>query len=104
MPGEVRNVIYRMLLTNHYAYQNESLADPPLHPAILRVNRQIHEEAINLLHGENIWIIAEIADFDAYHWRSMQHRVRKVYRNEAAKIKYPVLQISFATSVTAEAP
>ena len=76
-PGELRNIIYRMLLSNKYAHQRgrpnlppllRSAGTPklaPLHPNILQCNHQIYDEAINILHGENIWIVAKI---DVHFW------------------------------------
>ena len=62
MPGEIRNTIYRMVLTTQYQYNVHLGHDDygRLHTALLRVNRQIHAEAIDILHGANIWTVARI--------------------------------------------
>lgn len=62
IPGEIRNTIYRMVLTIQHRY-NLHLGYGGygrLHTALLRVNRQIHKEAIDILHGANVWIVARI--------------------------------------------
>ena len=61
-PGEIRNTIYHMVLTTQYQYNVHFGHDGygRLYTALLRVNRQIHTEAIDILHGANIWIVARI--------------------------------------------
>ena len=100
-PGEIRNAIYRILLTETYAWHQKSLTCSPLYPAILQANRQIYEEAVNILHGENIWITAEI---DARYWPRFAAIVPNVSRKDPGNIKHPALHIKFATPVPSEAP
>ncbi len=101
MPGEIRNAIYRILLIKTYAWQQKTRACSPLYPAILRANRQIYEEAVNILHGENIWIIAEI---NACYWPRFAAIMPKVSRKDPGNIKHPALHIKFATLIPSEAP
>ena len=100
LPGEMRNAIYRMLLTKPYARQHDSIIYAPLHPAILRVNRQLYAEAVNILHGENIWIIATI---DASMWPRITAIVPNVSRKGVGNIKYPALHITFGVPTTTSA-
>ena len=101
MPGEIRNAIYRMLLTNQYTYPRRDLIRTPLYPAILRTNHQIHREAVNILHGENIWITAKV---DARHWPLISKIVPKLSSRDASNIRYPVLHIDFAMPIATEEP
>ncbi len=101
LPGEIRNIIYRMLLTKTYAYQQNTFIYAPLHPTILRSNRQIHSEAVDILHGENIWIIAKISTVN---WPLTSQLVPNVSRKDASKIKFPSLRINFAVPTTSEVP
>ena len=101
IPDEIRNEIYRMLLTTPYAYQQNTIKYAPLHPAILQTNRQIHTEAVNILHGENIWIIANI---NAGDWPPDAERVPTVSKKHAGNIKHPALHIDFEMPITAETP
>ena len=60
LPGEIRNQIWRMLLTTNYAF-NEPTSEGEqaryeLAPALLRVNRQVHQETYHILREENMWI------------------------------------------------
>ena len=100
IPGEIRNIIYRMLLTKPYAYQQKADEYAPLHPAILQTNRQINEEATNILHGENIWIIAKIDTI----WPLIASGVSIVSWKDASNIKFPALHIDFAMPTSAEKP
>ena len=66
IPGEIRNEIWRMLLTTSYAFKepaNEGDREPhyELQPAILRVNRRIYHETRGILREENMWILLCIA-------------------------------------------
>ena len=61
LPGEVRNKIWRMLLTTAYAFREFTGPDGcearyELAPAILAVNHQIHDETHRILREENKWI------------------------------------------------
>ena len=100
IPGEIRNAIYRMLLTNTYAHKQNQLIYTPLYPTILRTNRQIHQEAINILHGENIWITATV---DAGYWPIIATTMPNVSNHETSNIKYPAMQIKFANAINTEA-
>lgn len=102
IPGEIRNTIYRMLLTNTYAHQQDTNTYAPLHPAILRANRQIHTEAVNILHGENIWIIAKISAYNQPRIPATRLNVSK--NDTAGNIKYPALHIELAEPIIMEAP
>ena len=66
LPGEIRNKIWRMLLTTPYAFQEPSSpgdreAHYELAPAILAVNHQIHHETHRILREENKWIFVCIS-------------------------------------------
>lgn len=61
-PGEVRNKIYRMLLTTtcafqEYGYETEDNSRYELQPAILGVNHQTYHEARTILYEDNLWIV-----------------------------------------------
>ena len=113
-PGELRKIIYRMLLSNRYAHEqgtprfvplHRSSRRPklaPLHPNILQCNHQIYDEAINILHGENIWIIAKI---DIRFWPLVQEATQLRSRNNAdSVVKFPALMIDFSIPVPVEEP
>jgi hypothetical protein len=65
LPLELRDLIYRMLLTTPYCthlstmrgYEVGPVFEFHLHPAILLVNKQISEEAIRVLYQENDFIL-----------------------------------------------
>lgn len=101
LPGELRNIIYRMLMTNRYAYREDLLKYGPLHIAILRCNRQVHREAMQILHGENIWIIAKV---DARHWPSGLGVMRHLSRKGTDAIQYPALRIDLSMPLAENAP
>lgn len=66
IPGEIRNKIWRMLLTTSYAFKEPiSEGDREAHYevqlAILRVNRQIYNETRSILREGNMWIFLCIA-------------------------------------------
>lgn len=66
IPPEIRNKIWRILLTTRVAFreprsEGDGEAHYEIQPAILRVNRQIHEETRNILKEENMWIFLSIA-------------------------------------------
>ena len=66
LPGELRNKIWRMLLTTRYAFKGPANEDDceahyELEPAILRANRQIYNETHSILREENMWILLCIA-------------------------------------------
>ena len=90
-----------MLLTTSYAYQQNTSKYAPLYPTILQTNRQIHTEAVNILHGENIWIIANI---NAGDWPSHAAILPTVSKKHAGNIKHPALHIDFEMPFTAETP
>ena len=90
-----------MLLTTPYAYQQKSISYAPLHLAILQTNRQIHAETVNILHGENIWIIANI---NAGDWPPNAIKVPTLPTKNAGNIKHPALHINFTIPVIAEKP
>lgn len=54
LPGELRNMIWRMLLTTSYAFKEpnnngDCEARYEMQPAILRLNRQIYNETHRIL-------------------------------------------------------
>ena len=100
MPGEIRNAIYRLLLTNQYTYSQEYRIRRPLYPAILGTNRQIYRESVSILHGENIWITAKV---DARFWPLIPMLVN-VSREDVSKIAYPVLHIDFVMPIATKEP
>ena len=92
LPGEIRNEIYRLLLTTRY---NLPCYDKPtaqsLHPAILRVNRQINKEATNVLHGDNFWIIAQV---NIHQWSEAIAVLPFVTKKDPSHIRYPALHVT----------
>ena len=91
-----------MLLTTPYAYQQNTGEYAPLHPAILQTNRRIHAEAVNILHGGNIWIIAKISagvpEISAGVLPPPHiARMPIISKKHAGKIKHPALHIKFFT-------
>jgi hypothetical protein len=57
LPGEIRNQIYSLLLIAPPPGIPRPLGiSPQIHPQILRVCRQIHREAIDVLYGKNTFI------------------------------------------------
>ena len=66
IPREIRNEIWRMLLTTSYAFKEptnggDREAHYELQPAILRVNRRIYHETRAILRAGNMWIVLCIA-------------------------------------------
>ncbi|KAL1598748.1 hypothetical protein SLS60_007889 [Paraconiothyrium brasiliense] len=72
LPREVRNLVYRELLLNthplivHLRRVHRFEASTRPYPAILRTNKQIHDEAAAVLYGENTWFSAAPAKF--FYW------------------------------------
>jgi len=65
IPGELRNLTWRMLLTTRWAFQEHGYETDDecrydLQPALLRVNRQTYTETRGILYEENYWTIASI--------------------------------------------
>lgn len=65
IPSELRNEIWRMLLTTSYALKEPtSEGDPEAHyeiqPTILQVSRQISNETRHILREENMWIFLSV--------------------------------------------
>ena len=66
LPGEIRNQIYRMVLTTKWAFKKAPYAHRfdstcyELSPAILRANQQIYREARSILYDENLWIFLTV--------------------------------------------
>lgn len=57
LPGEIRNYIYELLLLVPSPSTPRALgSDPPLHPQILAVCRQLHREAAEVLYGKNTFL------------------------------------------------
>lgn len=65
IPGESRNQIWRLLLTTSHAF-DETDTEPQyrLEPAVLAVNRQIHEETRLILQEENMWIVLYVNELN----------------------------------------
>ena len=69
LPSEIRNQIYEMLLATPYALK-ETVEDGittssyTFHPALLRTNKQVCQEASGILYRHNMWIIACIGEGD----------------------------------------
>ena len=57
---EIRNEIYRMVLTTQYAFHPDRNGFGRVKTALLCVNRKIHTEATDVLQGPNVWIVARI--------------------------------------------
>ena len=66
LPIELRNEIYELLLVNPFLADEESIRPKcnfgefiqyDLNPAILRICRQVSEEALSILYGRNTFII-----------------------------------------------
>ncbi|KFZ15692.1 hypothetical protein V502_05453 [Pseudogymnoascus sp. VKM F-4520 (FW-2644)] len=56
-PGEIRNHIYTFLLVVPPPSTTTALGEtPPIHPEILRVNKQVHHEALPFLYMQNTFI------------------------------------------------
>ena len=69
LPGEIRDIVYRMLLTTPYTYEEiESEFDRygsyTFHPTILRTCKQIHREATGVLYLGNTWIVIHAREID----------------------------------------
>lgn len=59
LPRELRDQIYRELLLEDLVW-DEPHDRYDLQPAILRVNKQVNEEASRILYDENCWVILEM--------------------------------------------
>lgn len=66
-PGEVRNLVYRHLLTTKLTFRGYEQSDDAqsrpyysIDTAILRVNKQVYHEAKPILYDENMWIAFNI--------------------------------------------
>ena len=91
IPGEIRNEIYRMLLTTRYNFPRDvSRSSLSLYPSILRVNRQINQEATNVLHGDNLWITAQI---NVPEWAESGVVVPFISRKDPSHVKFPALHV-----------
>lgn len=61
LPRELRDRVYRELLVPEKVRNpRDHIPTYDLEPAILRVNKQIHAEAAEILYRENIWILIKI--------------------------------------------
>lgn len=92
MPGEIRNKIYRMVLTTQYNLHLLHDGFGRLHPALLRVIRQIHTEAVGILQEANIWIVARINTTEHVR-RMVVAEVPIMSQNTSPYIRHPALDI-----------
>lgn len=60
LPGEIRNIIYRMVLTTQYAYDPVCKRFGRLETTLLHVNRKVRTESTAILHGANIWVYVHL--------------------------------------------
>ena len=67
LPGEVRNIIYRMVLTTQYSYDPVDRRFGRLETSLLHVNRKVRTESTAIFQGANIWIYANICASEADH-------------------------------------
>ena len=56
LPGEIRNVIYGMVLTTQYTYDPVRRRFGRLETNLLHVSRKVRTESTAILHGANIWV------------------------------------------------
>lgn len=101
LPLELRLMIYQMLLTRRYSHWEGQLK---LHTAILRCNRQVYEEAKEVLYSDNIWIVAKV---DARYLPSLVEPVepmRQISQEDADAIRYPALRIDLTMPLAENAP
>lgn len=74
LPPEIRNIIYRYALVEGLI---RVIQDPPPQPALLQLNRQVRDEAIQIYYQENCfrWIIASYDAGKLIAWcASSKHR------------------------------
>jgi hypothetical protein len=81
LPAEIRNSIYRLLLCQSTAIER-SCRTPDLHPAVLRANHQVYDEAKLILYGENyfkmrIWHSYRV---DRAHFVRCEHFAKTIKR------------------------
>ncbi|OBT59130.1 hypothetical protein VE04_00996 [Pseudogymnoascus sp. 24MN13] len=75
-PGEIRNRIYNLLLVVPPPSTTTALGEtPPVHPEILRVNKQIHYEALPFLYAHNTFIAHPIR---LYNFPQLRRRTEPV--------------------------
>ena len=67
LPGEIRNIIYGMVLTTQYTYDPVRRRFGRLETNLLLVNRKVRTESSAILHGANIWVYARICASEADH-------------------------------------
>ena len=73
LPGEIRVMIYRLLLIDDEDAEGiETLDMTELDPSILRTNKKIHDEAAAILYGENFfsWHLRGDRPRKLWHWGS----------------------------------
>lgn len=91
IPLEIRNNIYRMVLTTDHTQLGRSCFEG-LQTALLRVCQKVHTEAVDILQGDNIWIVARINASENV--RSMvDTKVPIVSRKVPSYIRHPALYI-----------
>ena len=67
LPGEIRNIIYQMVLTTQYTYDPVIRGFGQLETNLLLVNRKVRTESSEILYGANIWVHALICASEAVH-------------------------------------
>ena len=67
LPGEIRNIIYHMVLTIPYTYDPVRRRFGKLETNLLHVNRKVRTESSDILHGANIWVYVLICASEADH-------------------------------------
>ena len=67
LPGEIRNIIYKMVLTTPYTYDPVRRRFGKLETNLLHVSRKVRTESSDILHGANIWVYARICASEADH-------------------------------------
>lgn len=92
LSGEIRNKIWRMLLTTPYAFHEFTGPDGceahyELAPAILAVNHQIHDETHRILREENKWIFVCIG------------MPRRSFDHVVGRVNLPVVSRSIITDI-----
>ncbi|MCJ1407501.1 hypothetical protein MMC19_001572 [Ptychographa xylographoides] len=95
LPGELRNEIYRMLLHARYTLVSlQPLQRFGMHPAILRVSRQLYEEAKGILYHENKFVAFHLQKTAAVQYHGFFHKVAALKRLQVGHAVNLVLDIT----------